>query len=1371
MAAAGQHRSTVSQSLHENLRPLTGNQERYWFLDQYEEDASVLTLSCVLDVRGSVSEADIEEALHRTAARHPVLQQRFVSTPAGVRSELVHDPRTAPLEIVDARSTDDAGVQRLVHAWLEQPLDLRNGRTLSLRLFHAPARRLLGVAVHPCVADARSLRIFIEEFAEALDATGGRTQGEAAVEVGYLETIGSADPVDVSEQHWQERVGIDPLPLELPRRAPRPGRKRYRAQAVSLTLPEAVGDAVDRLATRLHTSYANVCFASYLVVLRRWSQQETVNVGRVVDSRSPTQTRAVGPFENPLPFRADFAEPRSFAAFLRDVDRDLVRDGPHETFPFDRIAKLLQKSRDPSRNPVFQAAFRFAGVPSFEHRAESWSVTETDEFERLMTPYDQVLEVGGVAGARRVRLLFDAALFDSEPMERFARHFVNLLAAVAEAPDVPLDAVPILDAAETRHQLEVWNPTTTSVPGTTVVELFRATVRRAPQEPAVSFLGTTLCYEALDRQTDLLAATLHRQGVTRDVCVGVCLDRSIDMVATVLAILKAGGAYVPMDPSYPTERISSMVEDSRASLIVTESNNALFNGGAVPERSRLTTYAALMKASDANDVPVLPRVSDLDALAYVIFTSGSTGRPKGVAMPHRALANLIEWQLERETFRSRAQVLQYSSLSFDVSFQEIFSTWASGGHLHLISDQHRRDPRRLLEALEDQRIERLFLPYVALRQMVEVAQATQRTPTSLKEVITAGEQLRVDDTLRAFFASLSNASLDNQYGPSETHVVTAHLLEGDPAAWPDLPPIGKPIRNNQVFVLGAHRALLPEGATGELYLAGVNLARGYIGRDDLTKEKFVPHPFEAHSGALAYKTGDLARYRSDGSIEFLGRADHQVKIRGYRIEPGEVNAVLSRFPGVKQCLTTVSDDAAHGKKLVAYLLVEDPTTFSMADVFDYARARLPEFMVPSAMVALESFPFTPSGKVDVRALPAPAHLATARAAPVLPATPTQSALTAIWRELLELEEVGIRDSFFELGGDSLKAVEVFLAIERRFGQDLPLSLLAESPTIESLAAVIDRGGSHELSGYRSLRLIQRGDPSTVPLFMVHGGGGNVVIFRDLATNLGKRQPLYAFEWDGWSSHRGRRTIEEMARLYADELVRFQPDGPIRLGGHCIGGLIVIEMAHRLRGAGRVVIDPLIITDSPNLAASTHRGTVPEPGAEGFDQLAAVRIELRAQVSRCPARQHRTPAGATQARRSVTYQRIVRMGGRIHRLLLRTKFNRGGFEAWLDERHVRLYLALGLRIPGELRTKYCGMTMVSAARSFRSAGYEGDILFFRTNTFLGQQMGLPGWWTDLYFGFNELCRGEFSAHFINAGHNEVVGHPRAAEEIREYLGSR
>ncbi len=760
----------------DEARSLSGNQERYWFLDQYENDPSVLNLSSVLDIRGDVSDAHIAAAFQHTIAQHPVLRQRFFSSPAGVRCSVVGSDRIR-VELFDASSLDDGAVANVVGSFLGTPLDLQVGDSIRARLVCTTSRRLLCFIAHPCVADLRSLRIIADEFVEALLVAGGWP--EAPLEVEYFEKLAlSGEREADAERHWLETIGVDPVPLELPRRDPRPARKRFAAQSVRLSIPAAVIEAFDRARERLQIGFAEVCLAGYAALLGRWTQQETVNVGRVANGRSQANKRSVGPFENLLPVRVDFRS-QSFSAFVRDVATQLALDAPHETLPFDRIAKLLQKSRDPSRNPVFQAMFRFDEGSPLRAESDSWSVTETDEFERELMPYDLALKVARGPTHATVRIVFDAELFPVPLAQRFGHHFITFLTAVAADPEAPVDRVPILDEAEIRRQLDVLNPAATSQPSSTVLDLFRASVARDPRVPAVSFGGTTLTYRELDRLTDAMAATLRNHGVTRDVCVAVCLERSIGMVTSVLAILKAGGAYVPMDPSYPAERLTAMLEDSCAALVITQPDASSLTKD-LPQGTLLLPYDELSADAEEIDCPLEPTPVDAEALAYVIFTSGSTGRPKGVAMPHRALANLIEWQLRRKTFRPQARVLQYSSLSFDVSFQELFSTWASGGHLCLISDEDRRDPRRLLEALEQQRIERLFVPYVALRQMVDVAAATGRAPTALNEVITAGEQLRVDDTLRTFFASLGDASLDNQYGPSETHVVTAHLLEGDP---------------------------------------------------------------------------------------------------------------------------------------------------------------------------------------------------------------------------------------------------------------------------------------------------------------------------------------------------------------------------------------------------------------------------------------------------------------------------------------------------------------------------------------------------------------------------------------------------------------
>ena len=598
---------------------------------------------------------------------------------------------------------------------------------------------------------------------------------------------------------------------------------------------------------------------------------------------------------------------------------------------------------------------------------------------------------------------------------------------------------------------------------------------------------------------------------------------------------------------------------------------------------------------------------------FVVFTSGSTGRPKGVEMPHRAIANLIEWQLARRSFRPRARVLQYSSISFDVSLQEVSTTLASGGQLFMVPDEQRRDARQLLRLLEELRIERLFLPFVALRGLVEVAQRSGGLPESLAEVITAGEQLRVDDSLRDVFAARPDATLDNQYGPSETHVITAHLLDGDPRGWPDLPPIGTAISNCEVLLLDENGHRVADGDIGELYLGGRSLAHGYIGRPDLTAERFVTLAPEhgAEGEHRYYKAGDLGRLDDHGDILFQGRADHQVKIRGYRVEPGEINAVASRMPGVAQCLSHTFHKASGAPFIVTYYVTDESATVDPVDLRQHLRTHLPSYMVPAFVVRLDRIDLGPSGKANLQSLPDPRQSA-AQESPEY-ATDTERKLAAIWSDVLEFPNLPPDADFFDLGGDSLAAVTLFLRIAEEFDTELPLATISQASTLRALAARID-GGASLTDGYRSLQVLQDGEPGVPPLVLVHGGGGNVLIFSELAANLGPSQPVYAFQWSGWDGHRGESTVAAMADAYVSELRRFAPVGPYRLGGHCIGGLTAIEMAQRLVELGAEIDGPLIVSDAPNLAARSHRVEEPDSDATTEQRFNAMVEELLSRVA-------------------------------------------------------------------------------------------------------------------------------------------------------------
>ncbi|WP_147452462.1 polyketide synthase, partial [Corallococcus praedator] len=591
----------------------------------------------------------------------------------------------------------------------------------------------------------------------------------------------------------------------------------------------------------------------------------------------------------------------------------------------------------------------------------------------------------------------------------------------------------------------------------TVVGRFTAQAARTPEAEAVRFEGVGLTYAALDRRSNQLARHLQGLGVTTDVLVGVCLERSVEMVVAVLAVLKAGGAYLPLDPAYPAPRLSFMLEDAKAPVLLTQAKL----------RAGLPAFAGPVLCLDespalfAPEAPASPvDASSLEGLAYAIYTSGSTGTPKGVAMGHGPLANLITWQLGQSIAGPGTRTLQFSPLSFDVSFQELFGTWCSGGTLVLVRDELRLDAVLLLKLLADERVERLFLPFIALQSLSEIATSHQKVPPSLREVVTAGEQLQVTHHLRAFFAALPGCALHNHYGPSETHVVSSYVLRGSPDAWPALPPIGKAIDGCELVVLDEQKRPVPHGESGELFLAGVCLARGYLHREALTAERFVAHPLRPGTGERAYRTGDLARVLPDGNVEFLGRIDGQVKVRGYRIELGEIEVALGSHPAVKQVAVVAREDVPGDKRLVAYVVPDGTLEHAAGTLRRHLGTRVPDYMVPSAFVVLETLPRTPSGKIDRRALPAPLPTRPElQQAYVAPRSPLERTISESWAQLLRIDRVGIHDSFFELGGNSLLALQCVARLRQEHGLEIPIVQLFQSPTVAQLAAVLSGDAS------------------------------------------------------------------------------------------------------------------------------------------------------------------------------------------------------------------------------------------------------------------------------------------------------------------------
>jgi amino acid adenylation domain-containing protein/FkbH-like protein len=590
-------------------------------------------------------------------------------------------------------------------------------------------------------------------------------------------------------------------------------------------------------------------------------------------------------------------------------------------------------------------------------------------------------------------------------------------------------------------------------------QMFENQATRTPGAVAVVFENQEITYAVLNHRAENLAIRLRELGVERDVPVGICLGRSFDMVIGVLAILKAGGAYVPLDPAYPTDRLKLMMENARLPVLLTHSKWLDRLDFKNPELKVICVDQSHANGHSFHLVnqSALNRTAGIDSpLAYIIHTSGSTGVPKGVAMPHRPLIHLIDWQLKNSSLDEGERTLQFASLSFDVSFQEMFSTWCAGGSLVLIEESLRSDPTALLRFIAEKNIHRIFLPFVALQQFAEAFTEETMAPRCLREIITAGEQLQITPKLVKLFEALPGCLFHNHYGPSESHVVTSFTLSGPPRSWPTLPPIGKPIPSARIHLLDDQHRPIEAGEMGEIWIGGDCLARGYLHRPDLTAEKFISDPFSNDPKAKLYKTGDLGRHMPDGNIEFLGRVDNQVKIRGFRVELGEVEATLRQHSQIRDAVVVAREDRPGNKRLVAYFLSRPNITTTSGELRKFLSEKLPPYMVPSAFVSLKTLPLTPSGKVDRKNLPAPLPERNLDEEFTAPKNPIEEKVTMIWGEVLGMDRIGTRDNFFELGGHSLLATQIISRIHQVFQTDVPVAAVFESPTIESLAKRIEQ---------------------------------------------------------------------------------------------------------------------------------------------------------------------------------------------------------------------------------------------------------------------------------------------------------------------------
>ncbi|HVR99548.1 MAG TPA: amino acid adenylation domain-containing protein, partial [Thermoanaerobaculia bacterium] len=1051
--------------------PLSFPQERVWFLDQLSAGGNIAyNFQVAIWFHGPLDVPVLERSLAEIVRRHEVLRTAFPAVD-GRPVQVVHPAEPVSLPIEDLthlpESEREAEAERRIDDEVRTPFDVSRAPLIRWRLLRlAPDHHALVQVEHHFVHDGWSFGVLLRELKAIYAAfLCGEPSPlpELPVQYGdfavWQRSWMEGDAMERLLGFWRHKLAGRPTPLELPGDRPRPARPSFQGKVEMFLVRPDLYEALRRFSRREGFTLYMTMLAGFLTLLHRYTGEDDVLIGTSNANRRSREIEGmIGMVVNTLVLRGDLSGEPGFKKLLGRVRELTLEVYAHQDMPFERLVQDLKIERQIGRNPLFQVMFNFhdAGVPDLDFGGGLSAVTNVRgnrsakmDMNVIVVPRaEQRVGLGDSELNRRAVLHWEwnTELYDQATIERMVEHFQTLLAGVIASPETPLGDLPLLTEAE-RTQLAGWADTATAFPReATIPSLFEACVEAAPGAVAVESRGDTLTYAELNRRANRLAWHLRELGTGPGDLVGLCVERSLDLVPAILGILKSGAAYAPLDSSYPAERLAWMLEDTGARVLVGPERllAELPENGAA--RVRLDADREAIEARSAANPPCSPSIAGPGDLAYVMYTSGSTGRPKGVAVTHRNVVRLVR-ETDFAHFGPEEVFLQLAPLSFDASTLELWGPLLHGGRL-VVFPSRQPSLEELGETIARHGVTALWLTAGLFHQMVEGNLEGLRP---VRQLLAGGDVLSPAH-VRRVLAELPGTTLINGYGPTEgttftcCHAMTAESRIGHTV------PIGRPIANTRVYVVDAGFRQLPVGLPGELLLGGDGLAAGYWRRPELTAERFVPDPFGA-PGSRLYRTGDLVRWLPDGVVEFLGRRDGQVKVRGFRIEPGEIEAALAEHPAVREAAVVAREDAQGERRLVAYVVADGEP-----DLRGHLEAKLPAHMVPAAWVFLGALPLTANGKVDRRALPAP-EAPRAGEGYVAPRTPSEEAVAAIWREVLGVEQVGVHDDFFLLGGHSLSATRVASRLRQQLGAELSLAAIFECSTLEALAAAVDEAGS------------------------------------------------------------------------------------------------------------------------------------------------------------------------------------------------------------------------------------------------------------------------------------------------------------------------
>ncbi|RMD89983.1 MAG: amino acid adenylation domain-containing protein [Calditrichaeota bacterium] len=1059
-------KSTITKRKDSDRAPLSFAQERLWFLHQLVPESPVYNIPAGVRLHGQLNIEILEKSLNEIVRRHEILRTTFVRTEKGP-VQIINPKLTLKVSVIDLLKMNEAEREaqalKLANIEAQKPFDLAKGPLLRATIFHIHDEDYIFlITMHHIISEVWSLTILFKELEVLYEAyLKGQKSPLPELSIQYADFASwqrqwfRGEVLEKELEYWKEQLGGEVPILQLPTDYPRPAVQTFNGAWQSHILPKSLMNGLRNLSQKENTTLFMTLLAAYATLLYRYTGQEDIIIGSPVAGRNWAETEdLIGFFVNTLALRVDLSEDPGFRELLGRVREMALAAYSHQDLPFEKLIEELSPERDISYTPLFQVMFTLQNspVPTLKLYGMSPGLPMSSaEIHNGATKTDLALIVEETSEGLVAAFEYNTDLFEKATIDRMLNHFHNLLESILANPDQNLSSLKIMSPSEVKNIIQGWNETRTDYPAEKCIhELFREQVNKHPDSIAIIYGDEKLTYRELDQRANRLGNYLQKMKIKPEDFVAISMEPSVDMVVAILGILKAGGAYVPLDPTYPAERNIYMLKDTGASIII--SQQSLIEKLPVGRAKIIcldTEWKQIEQESTENPVnQVTP-----NNLAYVMYTSGSTGHPKGICVPHKAVVRLV-CNTDYINLKSSDRIAQASNASFDAVTFEIWGALLNGATLVGMGRDIVLSPREFASNLHKYKITTLFLTTALFNEMAKIVPDAFG---SLHHLLFGGEAV---DTQRVAQVKQENPPerLLHVYGPTENTTFSTWYEVKEVPDCKRTVPIGRAIANSEIYVLDQKLNPVPVGVVGELYVGGDGLARNYLNQPALTAEKFLPHPFGKIPGSRLYRTGDLVRWRSDGNLEFIGRVDHQVKLRGFRIELTEIESVLRQHPAISENVVLLREDQRGEKRLVAYIVFKKGEKCTINVLRNFLKDKLPEYMIPSAYVFLEKFPLTPNGKVDRKSLPVPEGVRPAlKEAYIAPRTELERIIAEVWKEVFQVDRVGLNDNFFDLGGHSLLLTQVHSKLQYIFNTKISMIDMFKYPTVSSLADFLSNG--------------------------------------------------------------------------------------------------------------------------------------------------------------------------------------------------------------------------------------------------------------------------------------------------------------------------